>query len=112
MGGITGTKNHTDKGCDPVPAQPADRAGVAPHPGEDLQVFHFVELSDRSCSPVTFVVVSLGSPLAVSWEVSTSLLKAHGVPGEEFSVPADRKPGCWVVGTAAPESWGAGGGTA
>lgn len=39
VGGIAGTKNRTDKDCDPIPAQPADRAGVAPHPGEDLQVF-------------------------------------------------------------------------
>lgn len=106
MGGITGTKNHTDKGCDPVPAQPADRAGIAPHPGEDLQIFHFVELGDRSCSPVTFVVVSSGISLAVRWEVSIGLLKAHGVHGVEFSVPAGRKPGCWVVGSAAPERAG------
>lgn len=84
VGGIAGTKNCTDKGCDPGPAQPADRAGVAPHPREDLQVFHFAEFSDRSCSLVAFVVVSLGSPLGLRWEVSTSLLKTHGVHGVEF----------------------------
>lgn len=84
MGGIAETRNRSDKGCDPVPAQPADRAGVAPHPGEDLQVFNFAELSDRSCFPVTFVVGSLGSPLAVRWGVSTSLLKTLGVRGVEF----------------------------
>lgn len=81
---LQGPKNRTDKGCDPVLAQPADRAGVAPHPGEDVQVFHFAELSDRSCSPVTFVVGSLGSPLATRWEVSTSLLKTRGVHGVEL----------------------------
>lgn len=81
---LQGPKNRTDKGCDPVLAQPADRAGVAPHPGEDVQVFHFAELSDRSCSSVTFVVGSLGSPLATRWEVSTSLLKTRGVHGVEL----------------------------
>lgn len=107
VGGIAGTKNHIDKGCDPVPAQPADRAGAAPHPGEDFQVFHFAELGDRSCSPVTFVVGSLGSPLAVRWEVSTSLLKTRGVRGVGFEVPADRRTGFWVVGAAAwePGCW-------
>lgn len=84
VGGIAGTENRTDKGCDPVLAQPADRASVAPHPGEDVQVFHFAELSDRSCSSVTFVVGSLGSPLATRWEVSTSLLKTRGVHGVEL----------------------------
>lgn len=60
VGAIAETKNQKAH-YDPVPAQPADRAGVAPHPGEDLQGFHFAELSDRSCSLVTFVVGSLAA---------------------------------------------------
>lgn len=77
-----GSKAEVIRAVTPRPA--ADGAGAAPHPGEDLQVSHFAELSDKSCSPVTFVVWSLRSSLARLREVSTSLLKTHGVHEAEL----------------------------
>lgn len=81
---LQGSKTALIRAVTPRPAQPADGAGAAPHPGEDLQVFHFAELSGRYCSPVTFVVPSLRSPLAMRREISTSLLKTHGVHEAEL----------------------------
>lgn len=79
-----GSKTELIRAVTLCPAQPADGAGVAPHPGKDLQVFPFAELNGRSCSPVTFVVGCLRRPLAARREGSTSLLKTHNVHEAEL----------------------------
>lgn len=101
---LQGSKTEPIRAVTPRPAQPADRAGVAPRPGRICKAF-ILQSSVTGAALQLLLSSGLcasGSPLAARWEIPSGLPKTPGVPETGPEIQADS--GCQAVRNSSCES--------